>query len=233
MPKLKPETMEARKVHILKAARTCFVRKGYHQTTMDDIVQEAGLSKGGVYWHFDSKKELFLAIIESTLGASQVAMRESLASQASAREKLNTVMAAFAEMVTSNQLSEIAPLTLGVWAQNWQDPDVNKVVTKVYKQFRDSVVQMIEQGIAQGEFKPVNAMALTSILLALYDGLMVQVMIDEDMVDWGAISETLKNTLIASLLTGESAEDGTPLAAGNSHSDGTPLAAGNSHSDGT
>ncbi len=209
MPKLKPETMEARKAHILQAARTCFVRKGYHQTTMDDIVQEAGLSKGGVYWHFDSKKELFLSIIESTLGTAQAAMQESMTSQASAREKLDTVLAAFAAMVTSNQISKIAPLTLGVWAQNWQDPDVNKVVTTVYNQFRDSVVQMIEEGIAQGEFKPVDAMALTSILLALYDGLMVQVMVDESMVDWEAISDTLKNTLIASLLTGGSVEDST------------------------
>ncbi len=209
MPKLKPETLEARKAHILKAAQTCFVSKGYHQTTMDDIVQEAGLSKGGVYWHFSSKQELFLSIIESTLGDAQAVMQESMASHTSAREKLDTVLAAFASLVTSNQLSELAPLTLGVWAQSWQDPEVNKVVARVYKRFRGSIVQMIEQGIAQGEFKPVNATALTSILLALYDGLMVQAMVDEAMVDWGAISETLTNTLIASLLTGGSVEDGT------------------------
>ena len=60
-PKLKPETLEERRAQILQAASTCFSRKGYHQTTMDDIVEEAGLSKGGVYWHFSSKKELFLA----------------------------------------------------------------------------------------------------------------------------------------------------------------------------
>ena len=208
-PKLKPETLAARKAHILKAAEACFARQGYHQTTMDDIVQEAGLSKGGVYWHFGSKKELFLAIIESTLGDAQAMMQESVTSQPSAREKLDAVLAAFAALATSDQLLEIAPLMLDVWAQNWQDPEVNKVVIAVYNRFRGSVVQVIEEGIAQGEFKPLDATALTSIILALYDGLMVQAMIDKAMVDWGAISETLTNTLIAGLLTVEAAEEGT------------------------
>ncbi|MCP4427727.1 MAG: helix-turn-helix transcriptional regulator, partial [Chloroflexi bacterium] len=36
MPKLKPETLAARKIHILTAALTCFAHKGYYQTTMDD-----------------------------------------------------------------------------------------------------------------------------------------------------------------------------------------------------
>lgn len=69
MPKLKPETVLARKIHILQAALTCFARKSYQQTTMDDIVQEAGLSKGSVYSHFSSKieifKQMFLVLSES------------------------------------------------------------------------------------------------------------------------------------------------------------------------
>jgi hypothetical protein len=70
----------------------------------------------------------------------------------------------------------------------------------MYKRFRDPLIQIIEQGIAQGEFKPVDASALASILFALYDGLAVQAMIDETMVDWDAISETLMNTLVTGLL---------------------------------
>ena len=49
MPRLKPEVLAQRKEHILKAALVSFARKGYHQTTMNEIVAEAGLSKGGVY----------------------------------------------------------------------------------------------------------------------------------------------------------------------------------------
>ena len=59
MPKLKPETLAERKQHILEAALICFARKGYHQTTMDDIVHEARLSKGGVYVHLTQRGRSF------------------------------------------------------------------------------------------------------------------------------------------------------------------------------
>ena len=70
----------------------------------------------------------------------------------------------------------------------------------MYNELRRPLVGLIEEGMHSGEFEPVNASALASILLVLYDGLMVQWMIDETMVDWEAISETLMNTLIAGLL---------------------------------
>ncbi|MGD9100951.1 MAG: TetR/AcrR family transcriptional regulator [Anaerolineae bacterium] len=204
-PKLKPETLEKRKAHILKAALTSFARKGYHQTTMDDIVQEAGLSKGGVYWHFGSKKELFLALFESVIGGTEAVMQAALASDAiSAREKLDAMLNMFVTFTTAEEFLEIMPLLIDVWAQNWQDADVNEVAVGVYNRFRQPLVQLIQEGVASGEFKPVNAKALASILFAIYDGLMVQWMIDETMVDWDAVSETVRDTLIAGLLTGKS-----------------------------
>ena len=61
MPKLKPAALTAKREQILQAALTRFASQGYHHTTVDDIAREAGLSKGSIYVHFDSKKELFLS----------------------------------------------------------------------------------------------------------------------------------------------------------------------------
>jgi AcrR family transcriptional regulator len=49
---------------ILEAAIRCFARTGYDRTKMDDIVRESGLTKGGIYWYFKSKREIFLALID-------------------------------------------------------------------------------------------------------------------------------------------------------------------------
>jgi AcrR family transcriptional regulator len=203
-PKLKPETLEKRKTHILKAALTCFSRKGYHQTTMDDIVQEAGLSKGGVYWHFGSKKELFLSLFEPMMDGMEEHMRAALASQASAKEKLCAMLDVFTVFAVAEEFQAIMPLMVDVWAQNLQDPDVKEMATDVYNRLQTLLVQLVDEGVANGEFKPVNAKALASILFAAYDGLVVQWMIDETMVDWVAISETMRDTLIVGLLTSES-----------------------------
>ena len=56
---------EARRAQILEAALRCFSDKGYHETTMDDLAREAGLSKGSLYWYFPSKEEFFAEILRS------------------------------------------------------------------------------------------------------------------------------------------------------------------------
>lgn len=202
-PKLRPETLEERKAQILEAALTCFARKGYHQTTMDDIVGEAGLSKGGLYWHFSSKKELFLALFESLVEGFDVITRASLAMPKSATEKLGDVLEMFVTLGTAEEFERIMPLMIDVWAQNWQDADVNEVAVMIYDRYRGPIVQLVAEGIASGEFKPVNASAVASIILAMYDGLMVQAMIDESLVDWETVNETVKSTLVAGLLADE------------------------------
>src|SRR5689334_16492171 len=64
MPKLKPETMAARRDEILQAAAACFARQGFHQTTIADVIAESGLSAGCIYGHFAGKEELIQAIGE-------------------------------------------------------------------------------------------------------------------------------------------------------------------------
>ncbi|MEE8474443.1 MAG: helix-turn-helix domain-containing protein, partial [Myxococcota bacterium] len=49
----------------MRAALHCFAGKGFHAATMDDLVRAAGLSKGSLYWHFDSKEEVFLALFDA------------------------------------------------------------------------------------------------------------------------------------------------------------------------
>ncbi|MBU2580951.1 MAG: TetR/AcrR family transcriptional regulator [Alphaproteobacteria bacterium] len=64
MPKLKPETLEARRGHILDAAERCFAQSGFHRCTMADICAEAGISPGALYVHFESKEALIAGIVE-------------------------------------------------------------------------------------------------------------------------------------------------------------------------
>src|SRR5712692_976585 len=47
---------------ILDGARECFVRLGYDQTTVKDIASAAGITAGAIYYHFDSKQDIFVAV---------------------------------------------------------------------------------------------------------------------------------------------------------------------------
>lgn len=66
MPRITPERREARRAEIVTAARRCFSRDGFHQTSMPDIAAEAGVSAGAPYRYFASKEEIILAIVGDT-----------------------------------------------------------------------------------------------------------------------------------------------------------------------
>ena len=62
MPRITPERREARRAEIVAAARRCFSREGFHQTSMPDIAVEAGVSAGAPYRYFSGKEEIILEI---------------------------------------------------------------------------------------------------------------------------------------------------------------------------
>lgn len=63
-PRVPDEYAEMRRRQIVEAARACFVEKGFHSTTMQDIFAASGLSAGAVYTYFASKDEIVAAMAE-------------------------------------------------------------------------------------------------------------------------------------------------------------------------
>ena len=57
--------LEARRQQILDAAEACFSRQGFHQTSMQAICSEAGLSPGAVYRYFSSKEDIIAACCQA------------------------------------------------------------------------------------------------------------------------------------------------------------------------
>jgi AcrR family transcriptional regulator len=207
-PKLRPETLKKRQTQILRAALSCFARKGYHQATMDDIVQEAGLSKGGVYWHFGSKKELLVAMLEMVGEDMETLFLEAMQDGGGVEAKLRTLFDVFAAFVATGEFQELMPVLIDAWVQNRQDKEINALGLQMYETFRRPIVELIEEGMRSGEFKRIDASTLAGIIIAIYDGLMVQEMIAQELVNWHTVSETLIKTLVAGLLVSESGQAG-------------------------
>ena len=70
-----------RRDEIMAAAKTVFARKGFHATTISDIAKQAGLAYGLIYWYFDSKDELFHALMAVEEGALRSHVAAALAGQ--------------------------------------------------------------------------------------------------------------------------------------------------------
>lgn len=170
----KTDVSAERKQQIYQAAMACFNRKGYFQTTMDDIVAESGLSKGTLYWYFDSKKELFLSLLQDFLNPLGQKWEAIVADTSmTATEKLQASLSIFRA-----QFEEIAGFIgffMEAWAQTHHDEDVQKLTREFYKPYLAAMDHIIGEGIDQGEFQVENIRATSATILSMYDGLTLAV----------------------------------------------------------
>ena len=90
---------DARRAQLLAAAQEVFVRYGYHAAAMDDIADRAGVSKPVVYQHFESKLELYLALLDQHTEALLDAVRTALASTRDNKQRVAATIAAYFEFV--------------------------------------------------------------------------------------------------------------------------------------
>ena len=67
MPRLTDATKAARRAQIIEAAVSCFLEKGYTNTSMSDIIKASGLSSGSIYSHFSGKEDILNTTINERL----------------------------------------------------------------------------------------------------------------------------------------------------------------------
>jgi AcrR family transcriptional regulator len=192
----RPDVSAERRAQIIEAALACFVREGYHNTTMDDIVAESGLSKGSLYWYFKSKDDLFAAALMSVfvdVGQEAVAALEQCTT---ASDKMRAV--ARAATGFGRAAEGFFNLFLEFWASSPRREEASQLWVGLLAQYKDVVVQIIEQGVKNGEFKPVDAEQLVWAMMAAYDGLAAYIMLMPDL-DLDRISQVFVETLLGGL----------------------------------
>jgi AcrR family transcriptional regulator len=86
------EQVERNRRLLLEAARRVFLARGYASASVDAIAEEAGFSKGVVYSHFDSKADMFLALLEARI-SERAEQNEQLAEQLGGRQLAEAVPA--------------------------------------------------------------------------------------------------------------------------------------------
>ncbi len=92
------------KVRLLAAAQTRFRRFGYKRTTIDDVATEAGTGKGSVYLHFESKQDIYMAVVEQSLDVFIDSAERLLAEPGSAPERLRSLVELTAEYYGHDEL---------------------------------------------------------------------------------------------------------------------------------
>jgi len=191
------KTKEERRSQIMDAAISCFAENGYYETSMDDIVRATGLSKGSLYWHFPSKRDLFRSLIESWIAEIVTGLPERLAASRTAFEKLEAMLDAGRDTVAARP--ELVRAQLEFMAQAVRDPEIKEWFRQTYVTQRAFLAQILQEGIDSGEFRPVPVEAAASMVMAYADGTWLQREYHGTCDDIGVLIDEVKSTLQALL----------------------------------
>jgi AcrR family transcriptional regulator len=160
MPKVSEAHLAARRRQILDAALVCFSRRGFHQTSMQAIFQESGLSPGAVYRYFRGKEEIVEAIAAETLGGLAAAI------EAGAPGRPDEVMGRILDTVEAIELrDQRMRLALQVWGEAMVNPRVAGFVRNAVDGLRERIAVELDCPDPQGT---------ALVLVALVQGSVVQ-----------------------------------------------------------
>jgi AcrR family transcriptional regulator len=174
VPRVSDEHLAARRRQILDAARRCFLRNGFHATSMQDVISEADLSVGAVYRYFRSKHELVTSIAESVLdGADE--LFASITTAEPPPPLVDAVDQALSFVESEITRDGVFPLAIQVWAESLRDPELADFVARMYGGFRSRFVTLARRAQQAGELPPdADPEAVGAVLYGLIPGFALQ-----------------------------------------------------------
>ena len=155
---------ERTREYILEVSYRLFAKNGFNKVTMKDICEATNLSRGGLYSHFSSTRELFEAILEKLNQKDEMNFQEEMERGISATEILKNALVLMEDEM--NHPEDSLSLAMYEYAGS-VETDLMDHFNKIgeYKW-----TALIEYGIARGEFRNVNVSEIVNIILYAYQG---------------------------------------------------------------
>ncbi|MFP3665972.1 TetR/AcrR family transcriptional regulator [Priestia sp. SIMBA_032] len=159
---------EQTKRKVADAAKALFSQKGYKATSIEEIVEATGSSKGNIYYHFKSKEGLFLYLIDEWDLEWERNWRERESLYKTTRDKLFGI----AEQIILDDLNH--PLTKAAdefFNNEEKGSDIEERIDEMVKRHVEFNRELLQQGIDEGEFSHKNAEQLAVVLEGLFVGM--------------------------------------------------------------
>ena len=149
---------------ILEASYSLFARDGFNKITMKDVCEATGLSRGGLYSHFASTKELFEAILVKINQKDEMNFHKEMEEGMPATEILIRAL----ELMKDEMEHSEESLSLAMYEYAGTiSKDMMDYFNKIGEQ---KWTDLINYGIARGEFREVDVFEMVNVILYVYQG---------------------------------------------------------------
>ena len=187
---------EETRTKIMEAAVKLFSTRGYNKASVDEICEQAGISKGAFYHHFKSKQALFLALLDGWLQFVDNAIEAT---------EDKTVPETFMQMTQAfpfifETAGENLPMFLEFWLQASRDKNIWEAGISPYRRYHKYFTTLIQKGVDEGSFVEVDPELAARMITSTAMGLLLQSLLDPKGADWEEVARDSTNLLVNSLL---------------------------------
>lgn len=192
------EEAEVTRQRLLKAALTVFSRQGYADTRLEDIAEEAEVTRGAIYHHFGSKAELYNTLMAENAARVNPVMEKAI-SQADSplailRNLLTALLRYAAEDQTFRAINELAMFKTAIAPELEAGMQLKRqsIQTTV-----DYLAQVAQQGIETGQIRPeLNPRDVAIALFAYQNGVLMSWLLDPKLFSLKQRAESLADIFI-------------------------------------
>ena len=175
---------EETRARILEAAVKQFSVNGYNKASVDSICAAAGTSKGAFYHHFQTKQDVFLALLDGWLQTFDNAIAASKDRPAPETFQMMTDYFPYIFQSASDNL----PMFLEFLQQASRDEKVWNASIAPYRRYHKHFASLIKKGIAEGSFVDVNPDLAARLIVSTAMGLLLQSLLDPEGAKWEKVA---------------------------------------------
>ncbi len=193
----RPDVSEERREQILDAAVRVFAERGLHETRMDDIAEQSGLSKGALYLYYKSKDAIIAALMHQFFKCGMRDLQRLREGAGPVSERLLVYTRHVATEM--ERMMAVASLAWEFYAIAARQKVVREYFKEYFAEYRSVLAALIQIGIDRCEFRPVDAEQVAITITGLYEGLALLAVVDAKVAQWSHQDEASLELLLEGL----------------------------------
>jgi len=188
---------------VLDVASTLFQTRGYHATSMQDLMKETGVTGGALHHHFPSKKSLALAVFKERVASSvREAWIEPVQSSSSFAEGVSTVFARIIDGIERRGAVTGCPLNNLAIELSLSDSPLRRAAAAIFAEWQEAIAVRLQETRGGRDLSMPARAEVATLIVSAYSGAMALAKTDQDARPLRETSHALQSWLRARQLDG-------------------------------
>jgi AcrR family transcriptional regulator len=201
----RPTVRVERRAAIVRATIRCLARDGYARLTMKRVAAEASMTPGILHYYFRDKRAILGRAAATVMADLDRRVALETRGVRDARGQLRALLRACLKVATKSR--DFWTVFIELWGEALHDRELARLNRRTYARARRLLAETVTRGVAAGAFRRAAPHEAAAVILALVDGLSLQLTFDPDLMSLGRAVRLAEEALVAYLGAGDRPDD--------------------------